>query len=72
MAGEIITLASGIFFFLTNVSGYALTPLYWLVFSVSTRYCLVASPTQPQLANRACSFHYGNVSLALRRLRTSS
>lgn len=26
MAGEVITLASGIFFFLTNVSGYAVTP----------------------------------------------
>lgn len=35
MAGEIVTLASGIFFFLTNVSQYALTPLYGLFIGCS-------------------------------------
>lgn len=35
MAGEIVTLASGIFFFLTYVSQYPLTRLYVLIIGCS-------------------------------------
>ena len=69
MVGEIITLASGIFFFLTNVSQTALSPPHSLI--------LVCSPPSPDLlhqsqtCNGSVCCNYGNVSPALCRLRTS-
>lgn len=63
MVGEIVTLASGIFFFLTNVS---VMHLYG---------SLIVSTLFPRLnsePNWYCCCHHGNVSPAFCRLKTSS